>query len=200
MGGTHHWCLQQHPSRHKIIQLWNTVLHTTCHKCQLALFRLPFQSIHQSHSNSPFVKHSDEPNASTLYSALLNAQSNNASASVGKIIDTCSGFNTRALQTSLNDAIFPKVSPRFSSFHVRFKTTYTVFMHFFLKVSHWFVVAGMQNLIIYSYVYSLALVPWEWNAMKNCKTQPLLYALFSVVWYQDLLHSCHTVLEYQVWL
>ena len=113
----------------------------------------------QSHSNSPFVKHSDEPNASTLYSALLNAQSNNASASVGKIIDTCSGFITRAVQTSLNDDIFPKVSPLISSSRVRFKTTYTVFMHFFLKVSHWFVVAGMQNLIIYSYVYSLALVP-----------------------------------------
>ena len=79
-----------------------------------------------------FVEHSDEPNASTLYLALSNAQSN-ASASVGEIIDICS---------ALNDDIFPKVSALFSTSHVRFKTTYTVFLHFFLKVSKSLVCTG----------------------------------------------------------
>ena len=82
----------------------------------------------------PFVECSDQPNTSTLYSSLSNAQSN-ASASVGKIIDICSGFITPAVPTSLNDDIFPKVSALLSRSHVPFKTTYTVLMYIFLKVS-----------------------------------------------------------------
>ena len=37
LGGTHHRCLHQHHSRHKIVQLWN-ILHTICNKCQLEWF------------------------------------------------------------------------------------------------------------------------------------------------------------------
>ena len=122
----------------------NTPRGTRSYSCEI-FCTLPVISANWRYSSSrsraftrviqiPFVEHSDEPNASTLYSALSNARSN-ASASVGKIIDICSGFSTPSVQTSLNDDIFPKVSALFSSSHVRFKTTYTVFMHFFLKVS-----------------------------------------------------------------
>ena len=37
LGGTHHRCLHQHHSRHKIVQLWN-ILHSICNKCQLEWF------------------------------------------------------------------------------------------------------------------------------------------------------------------
>jgi len=42
-------------------------------------------------------------------------------------------FNTSSVQTYLNDEIFPEVFAVFSASHVRFKTTYSVFMHFLSK-------------------------------------------------------------------
>lgn len=156
----------------------NTPRGTRSYSCEI-FCTLPVISANWRYSSSrsraftrviqiPFVEHSDEPNASTLYSALSNDRSN-ASASVGKIIDICSGFSTPSVQTSLNDDIFPKVSALFSSSHVRFKTTYTVFMHLFLKVSHWFAYVAMQNLsTIYSlhsllHAYTACRVVWRSN-------------------------------------
>ncbi len=81
----------------------------------------------------PFVDHRDEPNASNLYSNLVQARSA-ASASAGLIINCCTNFTLPASQEKLNNELFPTISTIFGSSHARFKSTMSVFMYFLLEV------------------------------------------------------------------
>lgn len=83
----------------------------------------------------PFVEHCDEPNATALYSTLQSARTG-ASASISKAIQICSEYSSPVAQDHINDVIFPAVAAIFGNSHVRFKTTMTVFMHFFLQVGN----------------------------------------------------------------
>ena len=81
----------------------------------------------------PFVEHSHEPNATALYSVLQSARAS-ASASIGKVIEINTNYSSSTVQKSIDDTIFPAVSAIFANSHVHFKTTMTIFMHFFLEV------------------------------------------------------------------
>lgn len=81
----------------------------------------------------PFFEHADEPEATRLYEALTKARTH-VSKSVSKVIEICFNFATEAVQRKQATEIFPQVSQILCSAHVRFKTTCTVFMYFFLEV------------------------------------------------------------------
>ena len=81
----------------------------------------------------PFFEHADEPEATRLYEALSKAR-NHVSKSVAMVIDICFNFATDEAQRKQASEIFPQVSQILRSSHVRFKTTLSVFMYFFLEV------------------------------------------------------------------
>ena len=80
-----------------------------------------------------FTQHKDEPNALQLYNHLKEARTN-ASASVGVLIQWCTEFITEEAQMSLHCDLFKTISAMFQNAHAWFKTTMTIFTHFFLKV------------------------------------------------------------------
>ena len=81
----------------------------------------------------PFSPHTDEPEASQLYSELSQARSK-ASASVGCMIQIISSFQLPESQRFYHDEVYPGIAAIYKSFHARFKATMTTFMWFFLKV------------------------------------------------------------------
>jgi len=82
----------------------------------------------------PFLQHGDEPNATQLFSELVDIRSR-ASASVGVVVKCCSEFSSTTSQDQLHSDLFATISTIYQSAHARLKSTMTIFMHFFLKVA-----------------------------------------------------------------
>jgi len=84
----------------------------------------------------PFVEHRDEPNATQLFSELVQIR-DRASASVGVLVKCCSELSSQSCQDKLHGELFANISAIYQNVHARFKSTMTTFMYFFLKVNVW---------------------------------------------------------------
>lgn len=94
----------------------------------------------RAHSRSihvPFSQHYDEPQASLLFDRMSRCRIQ-ASKSVASIIKLSRTFEHSTTKAHINDNIFPVVSDILKQFDApaRFTTTMSIFMYFFLEVSH----------------------------------------------------------------
>ncbi len=101
----------------------------------------------------PFVEHQDEPDATHLFANLQRAR-DTAAAAAGDIIESCASFSNSEAEDAIDNDIFPNISSIFRHSHPRFKSTMTIFMHFYLKVPH-------------HYVYSFACVAKAMQAFND---------------------------------
>ena len=120
-----------------IIDTYNNTAHGTRAYCVEHLCTLPLVSANWRFPGGrgraftrcitiPFVEHNDEPNATQLFSELVQIR-DRASASVGVVVKCYSEFSCQSSQDKLHGELFANISAIYQSAHARFKSTTTAF-------------------------------------------------------------------------